>query len=134
MLEVIQQFIDENPSFDKKEFVKFIEGAYDSVYSNKCKGKLPPLKVNPAKRVVGGFRGAKRVDADVNRDDVAGEAEAKPKRLPTAYQSFQKVQQAKVKDANPNMKPTEVMKEVARRWNLQKAGIAEEEWEVNDVE
>jgi hypothetical protein len=123
MLDAIQQFVDENPSFNKKEFIKFVEGTFDLVFSAKRKGKLPPLKAGP-----GGAIPGYKLHPEVERDGLA--VESKPKRLPTAYQTFQKVQQVKVKSANPSMKPTEVMKEVARRWNLQKAGVDEAEWGV----
>jgi hypothetical protein len=131
----IKTFLEANLNITKKDFLKAVGQAFD----NNKNAKTKSLKLKAA--VDKSDEDGNTIDAvmkkPVKKDTLKPEeGDEKPKRKLSDYQIFAKEQLAFLKnredskdDGEEKLKQKDLMKLVAKRWNMKKAGIDEEEWD-----
>jgi len=131
----IKTFLEANMNITKKDFLKAVGQAFD----NNKNAKTKSLKLKAA--VDKSDEDGNKIDAvmkkPVKKDTLKPEeGDEKPKRKLSDYQIFAKEQLAFLKhredskdDGEEKLKQKDLMKLVAKRWNMKKAGIDEEEWD-----
>jgi hypothetical protein len=102
ILDAIKNYLENNETYTKKEFVDIIKVIYD----NNAKNKKKPRKTK--------------------EDD----GEEKVKKPLNDYQIFMKEQRAIINERESNkeekMNTREIMKEIAEKWQLKKKGLLED--------
>lgn len=129
----IKTFLESHEKITKKDFLKAVGTAFDK---NKVeKPKTLKLKAKAALEEVEGSNIEKVMNKKVQKDELVPIGD-KPARKLSDYQLFAKEQLAFLKqredakeEIEVKLKQKDLMKLVAKRWKLKKAGIDENEWD-----
>ena len=129
----IKTFLESHEKTTKKDFLKAVGTAFDK---NKVeKPKTLKLKAKAALEEVEGSNIEKVMNKKVQKDELVPIGD-KPARKLSDYQLFAKEQLAFLKqredakeEIEVKLKQKDLMKLVAKRWKLKKAGIDENEWD-----
>ena len=129
----IKTFLESHEKITKKDFLKAVGTAFDK---NKVeKPKTLKLKAKAALEEVEGSNLEKVMNKKVQKDELVPIGD-KPARKLSDYQLFAKEQLAFLKqredakeEIEVKLKQKDLMKLVAKRWKLKKAGIDENEWD-----
>jgi len=137
ILAEIKSFLDDNETITKKDFLKAVGEAFDK---NKV-AKPKALKVKGKKNDDDESVVEKVMKKKVQKDTLKPDDEEKPKKKLSDYQQFAKDQLAFLKqredakeEGEEKLKQKDLMKLVAKRWKLKKAGIDEGEWDERMIE